>query len=521
MMIKSTTLLLALGGIAAGAALRDSVEGGVSSEDLAWDYQVVGEPRAADADDRGLLSGYNECITIRMNGDANSPDNSVTLLDLDTGDTIYEKNDYARNVQEDSSTQRGDCITAPVGHILKFTVNTPSGYSSSDYFHALFVGQMRLFRMAGSEKNVVDTECFKLVDSSPHYQTLTCPTASSTSITTTSGPPPSSPVVSSVPFSSRMGCGDGQRKVKIVFEKDQWNENYFFVRERSQGSRNGLAPHASTPWKSGNTVWTCDKVSGQSYCNSQTIERCLDAGDYEFVMQDGNKDGCPKLELHMENSKGQWEALITKCYMAFGGQWTRAFTTRSKPSLTIRQQKWLDTHNDRRLKYWYEGGKMRSGTNPHYVPQRWDSELARQAQVWADAQLDDCGTDTMAHDPNRNGAGENMAKNRGGLGSEYGQMYEPTNVMNRFVEMELNKDYGKRYHLTQVLWKASVYVGCADGFKEYQENGVTKQCHTQVCRYAAPGNCGVSASNDLQKMMEDPDDQTCGMRSPPNGQYAA
>jgi hypothetical protein len=160
-------------------------------------------------------------------------------------------------------------------------------------------------------------------------------------------PRPINPVPS-LPFSSRMGCGDGQRKVKIVFEKDQWNENFFFVRERSQGSRNGLAPHASTPWKSGNTVWTCDKVSGKSYCDSQTIERCLDAGDYEFVMQDGNKDNCPKLELHMENSNGQWEALITKCYMAFGGEWTRAFTTRSKPSLTIRQQKWMDTHNERR-----------------------------------------------------------------------------------------------------------------------------------------------------------------------------
>jgi len=113
-----------------------------------------------------------------------------------------------------------------------------------------------------------------------------------------------------------------------------------------------------------------------------------------------------------------------------------------------------------------------------------------------------------------------MAKNRGAPGSEFGSQYPADNIVNRFVEMELSNGFGDRFHLTQVLWQASEYVGCADGFKEYTYDGVTKHCHTQICRYAAPGNCGVNSSNDFRKMMMSGNDLNCGMRYPPAGQYA-
>ena len=153
------------------------------------------------------------------------------------------------------------------------------------------------------------------------------------------------------------------------------------------------------------------------------------------------------------------------------------------------------------------------------MPQRWDPALAEDAQTYANTLLDDCSSNSMAHDPTRNGAGENMAKNRGTPGTVYGSQYHPSGILRRFVEMELDKPFGERYHMTQVLWLASAYIGCADGFKVYTENGVTKHCHTQVCRYSAPGNCGVSAENDLERMMLGPDQQNCGMRLPPSGYY--
>jgi len=300
-----------------------------------------------------------------------------------------------------------------------------------------------------------------------------------------------------------MGCGSGERKIKVVFEKDNYNENLWHIQKKN----------------SNNKVLECERGNG-NYCNSQTVEQCLEADDYEVVMKDAIGDGCPKFELYMEDTNGRWQTLIKKC---FGGtQWSRHFHTKSI-SMTSRDQEWLDAHNKRRAKYWWNGSQMKSNGNPSYIPQKWDSHLASMAKTYAETLLDGCETDKMAHDPSRQNAGENMAKNRGSPGSEYGSQYAPDNIVNRFVEAELNNGFGDRYHLTQVLWQASEYVGCADAFKEYRVGGVLKHCHTQVCRYSAPGNCAVNADNDFDRMMLDFDSMNCGgaMRYPPSGMYAA
>jgi hypothetical protein len=127
-----------------------------------------------------------------------------------------------------------------------------------------------------------------------------------------------------------MGCGSGEKKVKIVFEKDQYNENVWYVKNRSTGQ----------------TVWNCN--SAGSYCLSETAEKCLASGDYDVVMKDGNSDGCPTFQLHMENSSGGYTPLITKCFNPDSGDtWTRHFHTKTI-SLTSRQQEWLTAHNSRR-----------------------------------------------------------------------------------------------------------------------------------------------------------------------------
>jgi len=494
MMIKSSALLLALGSIAAAASINTAEVSSLNNEDLAWDYQVVDEPNAAD--DRGLLRSATECITIRYNGDSNADDNSIILKDLTTGATLHQNlaGSLAPNTQVDS-----ECITADPGNLLKLTATTPSGRFESGAFFALFVGSLRWNRIEGSDMGTVYNSCFRLISSEPYIEDAEC--ASTTAATTATGNPPApSPPAPYVPFSSRMGCGSGEKKVKIIFEKDNYNENKWQVKSRS----------------SGQTVWNCN--ANGNYCLTETAEKCLREDDYDVIMEDGNSDGCPRFELHMEDSSGQWRPLITKCYN--GATWTRHFHTR-QVSMTQRERQWLDAHNSRRQTYWYDGSSLRNNGNPYYVKQEWDPSLASQAQSYANQLLAGCETDTMPHDPNRNGAGENMAKNRGAPGSEYGSQYSPDNILNRFVEMEMDNQYGNRYHLTQALWKASAYVGCADGFKEYVVNGVTKHCHTQVCRYAAPGNCGINGDNDLRKMMMDADDQNCGMRWPPNGMYAA
>ena len=130
----------------------------------------------------------------------------------------------------------------------------------------------------------------------------------------------------------------------------------------------------------------------------------------------------------------------------------------------------------------------------------------------------------MEHDKSRGGAGENMAKNRGPINSDYAQMPVPDNILNRFVEMELPLPYGKRYHMTQALWQGSSYVGCGDAHKTYLVNGQEHMCHTQVCRYISPGNCDVSGDSssknyDLKRIMLDSWDQNCGDKYPVTGFY--
>eukprot|EP00984_Skeletonema_dohrnii_P017173 scaffold7763_cov71-Skeletonema_dohrnii-CCMP3373.AAC.2 len=111
MMIKSTTLFLAIGSIVAAASNSADVPPSISNED--WDYQVVGEARSAD-EDRGLLRSNTECITIRMKGDDNHDENSVLLEDLTAGTTIEEK--------EAGTLPQGiwdsECLEAPDGNLL-------------------------------------------------------------------------------------------------------------------------------------------------------------------------------------------------------------------------------------------------------------------------------------------------------------------------------------------------------------------------------------------------------------------
>jgi hypothetical protein len=172
----------------------------------------------------------------------------------------------------------------------------------------------------------VYNSCFRLKSSEPYIEDAEC--AATTAATTATGNPPApSPPTPYVPFSSRMGCGSGEKKVKIIFEKDNYNENKWQVKSRS----------------SGQTVWNCN--ANGNYCLTETAEKCLREDNYDVIMEDGNSDGCPRFELHMEDSSGQWRPLITRCYN--GATWTRHFHTK-QVSMTQRERQWLDAHNSRR-----------------------------------------------------------------------------------------------------------------------------------------------------------------------------
>jgi len=126
-----------------------------------------------------------------------------------------------------------------------------------------------------------------------------------------------------------------------------------------------------------------------------------------------------------------------------------------------RDDAWLVAHNVRRKKYHVQWGKS-------YVPLKWSPMLANQAKQWANqlatkcdgVSLSDISTKaklTVAdHEPGIP-YGENMASNYGNGAN--GELKTPDQILNRFVEMEMDDAYPNNYHMTQV-GRADVVLMC-------------------------------------------------------------
>jgi hypothetical protein len=155
------------------------------------------------------------------------------------------------------------------------------------------------------------------------------------------------------------------------------------------------------------------------------------------------------------------------------GQLPMEDLARRMQTMTDRDRQFLNSHNTRR-KAWHER------YNKGYVPLSWDNSLKAEAKVWAETLLASCGKG-MYHDPHAK-YGECATANQG-TGS-FGKLQTPDDIVSRFVEREQNWQPPQNSHLTQVLWRSTKYVGCAEALKSM---GQDKMCHTQVCRYARPG----------------------------------
>jgi hypothetical protein len=166
-------------------------------------------------------------------------------------------------------------------------------------------------------------------------------------------------------------------------------------------------------------------------------------------------------------------------------QQKKDFTPRNNYMVGGQDKLWLQAHNQRR-KEWH----TRYGVS--YVPLQWSTILEKEAQDWAERSLSTCGG-RIGHD-GRTGYGENLASNFG-VGRD-GEERTPEELLVRWVDREANKDPPNNLHLSQVLWRSSNYVGCGMASRKYGNGG--GMCHTQVCRYARPGNCAMGQYNNWQ-----------------------
>jgi hypothetical protein len=524
-MKSATTLLLTLGSIAAAAAASDISEASSTTAEIEGAPRLFHQPDTAEDEEehRDLLRSESSCFTLRFNGDSNTKShNSFKLEDVSAGKTLIQRGvgQLQNNVQEDFPSADEPCLKPTLGNKLKLTVTDSNGELNGGFF-AWFVGGLRVDRVEG-QMGQEYVKCFKMQSGSPGFESLDLSecgmSATEAAAATTSGfvevskanPSPSPPAPTATWVSTL--CPSGQKKIKVEFTGDKYVENSWLVKNKSTGS---------TVLQSKDYDSECSSSNWQS-CNKETVEKCLPVNqDFELIFKDKIGDKPPGFRLHMERSGGVWEEQWGS--PLFGKEWTLAFHT-GTVSMSQRDKKWLDAHNKRRAKYWFEDAKLKTGNNPHYLPLKWDTKLANRAAAYAIKLLDDCDSNTMVHDKNRGGEGENMSKNRGASNSSYGQMPDSENILNRFVEMELDLPYGKRYHMTQVLWQGSAYVGCGDAYKKYLVNGKEHMCHTQVCRYISPGNCDVngdsgSSNYDLKRIMLDSWDQNCGNKYPETGFY--
>jgi len=220
---------------------------------------------------------------------------------------------------------------------------------------------------------------------------------------------------------------------------------------------------------------------------------CLPPGTWRFVMKDLFKDG-----MCCDFGQGTYAGYLEgdEIFASPDGDedWERrghTFTVgndngsnnnnnpnppfEGRSDLAARDQDWLQSHNSRRQDWHQRNGKS-------FVPVRWSDTLKEGAQIWANKLARDC---SLSHDPNTN-HGENVALNYG-WGS-FSEKRPTENILGRFVEGEEDAGYPGNGHLTQVLWRATKFVGCADAVKPYDGG----QCHAQVCRYSKPGNCNMN-----------------------------
>ena len=267
-------------------------------------------------------------------------------------------------------------------------------------------------------------------------------------------------------------CPSPQRKITIQVQTDKYGED--------------------TAWtfKSKETGMILAK-NERNYTNNQVhIDQrdvCIDDSSlYEFTVTDIYADGLKTAQFNDEIPQGHYkiwthhgmsnDVEIDREVTLHGGYFRSYAITHlintTLPTLSDRDEVWLHEHNKRR-KYWH------AYYNTSYIPLQWSESLKEEAQVWADHLLDYCMPgvkDGIYHDPDRI-YGENAAANEGGGG--WGTRREPEKILTRFVEYEVAWPWPDNGHLTQTLWRASKYVGCAEG---HRVNSPKHQCHTQVCR---------------------------------------
>lgn len=406
-----------------------------------------------------------------------------------------------------SNTRYLEGICLPVGESYKFVIiDSFKDGICCDWGSGSYAGYVNGVKKMSSPRNAIAwgkrVHRFTIVSPPPTSNPITpLPTTKPTIKAFTSKAPTVSPSkrLSSSTELKKSSCSSSERRVKVELLTDKHGEDTSWEVINAQGK----------------TLVESNKV--YAAYEFDVSEFCLAKGSsYEFVLHDVWGDGmcCTSGQGHFKvyiEDGNSWKEIIAGG--AFKKKELRLGINLKQHEMTERDHEWLDSHNTRRKEWHTAHGKS-------YVPLQWSEALKEDAQEWAEKLLDSCGKG-MWHDPNNSDYGENVAGNSGS--GSWGALRTTEQVLTRFVEYEADDNWPKNSHLTQVLWRSSKYVGCAEASKPYGNNN-KGLCHSQVCRYARTGNCNMSQykddnSNDwwLEPMLLD--ESACGSQCPRDGCY--
>ena len=147
------------------------------------------------------------------------------------------------------------------------------------------------------------------------------------------------------------------------------------------------------------------------------------------------------------------------------------------PSMTVNEENWLSQHNSRRQAFHESEGVS-------YRPLVWSPKLAKDASDWVDVLLSNSTSCKTSSEPGIT-EGENVSAR---IAS--GQRNEgPVVILQRWADKQANKTFPENQSRTQVLWRATRYLGCSEKFSVLADGS---RCYASVCRYSRPGNCNMN-----------------------------
>ncbi len=149
-----------------------------------------------------------------------------------------------------------------------------------------------------------------------------------------------------------------------------------------------------------------------------------------------------------------------------------------QPTMTAREKQWLIQHNNRRKAFHESQGVS-------YKRLVWSPDLAAASAKWVDELLKTCKISSesgIADGENVSARASNVVRDE-----------SPAKILERWTDFKVGKPYPENNSRTQVLWRATRFVGCAD-------KSVTKSdgslCYASVCRYDRAGNCAMGQYSD-------------------------